>query len=38
MVAIRGSKQHVGLTQTIRTPDARCGPTLRKLAITDIVL
>lgn len=33
-VAILGSKQHVGLTHTILTPEALCGPTFMNVAIT----
>ena len=36
-VAILGSKQHVGRTQTIRTPLARCGPTFRKIASSNFM-
>ena len=33
-LAILGSKQQVGRTQTMRTPLARCGPTFMNVAIT----
>ena len=35
-VAMRGSKQQQGRRQTMRTPLARWGPTLRKVASTEV--
>lgn len=35
-VAILGSKQHAGRRQTMRTPEARCGPTFMNVAMTEV--